>query len=310
MSSAAGAELDPSVCYRHPDRTSWTLCERCGRTICPECQILTPSGVRCPDCVRELGGTVQWTPAGASRATATKTKSRRTRSSAAAADRPGWQRVILGMLRPGDEAPIISWAIVGLAVAVWIVGIFSPLVFFWIAAVPSLPWQIWRYFTAIFAYPPDYSVSGVASFLLSALFFLLSAPQAERQYGRRHFLTIVTVSAVAGAVCAVLFGAFGYGLFGALFGIFASYLISVWPSPQARTRLLVTLAIYVLIVIVFSPNALPELIGGILGGAGSAYLLHRNEDSPRGMRNAYLIIAGVLVLLVAIAIVRGLIALA
>ena len=27
--------------------------QRCGRTICPECQILTPAGVRCPDCVRE-----------------------------------------------------------------------------------------------------------------------------------------------------------------------------------------------------------------------------------------------------------------
>ena len=52
---ATQAETDPSVCYRHPDRTSWTLCARCGRTICPECQILTPEGVRCPECVREAG---------------------------------------------------------------------------------------------------------------------------------------------------------------------------------------------------------------------------------------------------------------
>jgi hypothetical protein len=118
------------------------------------------------------------------------------------------------------------------------------------------------------------------------------------------------VASVAGAVCAVLFGSIGYGLFGALFGIFASYLIAVWPSPQARTQLLIMLAIYVLVVLVFSPSALAELIGGIIGGAGAAYLIHRNEDSVKGMRRAYLIIAGVLVLLVAIAIIRGLIALA
>ncbi len=311
MSSAAGAEVDPSVCYRHPDRTSWTLCERCGRTICPECQILTPSGVRCPDCVRELGGSVQWTPAGGSRAAAAKAKQRRARvTTRSLEDRPRWQQVVLGMLRPGGDAPTISWTIAGLAVVSWIAGIFVPVIFFWISAYPSFPWQIWRYFTAIFASPPLYTVAGVASFLLSLLFFLLSAPRAEREYGRRHFFTIVLVASVAGAVCSVLFGTVGYGLFGALFGIFASYLIAVWPSPQARTQLLITLAVYVLIVLVFSPSALPELIGGIIGGAGTAYLIHRNEDSARGMRRAYLIIAGVLVLLIAIAIVRGLIALA
>ena len=308
MSSAAGAEVDPSVCYRHPDRTSWTLCERCGRTICPECQILTPSGVRCPDCVRELGGSVQWAPAGGTRTSVAQAKKRRATRARVVNERPRWQQVILGMLRPGDEAPVITWTITGLAVAAWVAGIFSPLIFFWISAYPAFPWQIWRYFTAIFAYPPIYSVAGVASFLLSVLFFLLSAPRAEREYGRRHFFTIVLVASVAGAVCSVLFGTIGYGLFGALFGIFASYLIAVWPSPQARTQLLIMLAIYVLIVLVFSPSALPELIGGIIGGAGAAYLIHRNEDSAKGMRRAYLIIAGVLVLLVAIAIVRGLIA--
>ena len=50
------AHDDAGVCYRHPDRHSWVLCERCGRTICPECQIPTPNGVYCPDCVRETSG--------------------------------------------------------------------------------------------------------------------------------------------------------------------------------------------------------------------------------------------------------------
>ncbi len=51
------------------------------------------------------------------------------------------------------------------------------------------------------------------------------------------------------------------------------------------------------------------MIGGIIGGAGSAYLLHRYEDTPRLTRRAYLIIAGSLAVLVAIAIVRSILAL-
>src|ERR1700712_5111904 len=36
-------------CYRHPDRLSFVLCERCGRTICLECQNHVDGRVLCPD---------------------------------------------------------------------------------------------------------------------------------------------------------------------------------------------------------------------------------------------------------------------
>jgi len=42
-----------NTCYRHPDRQSFVLCQRCGRTICPECQTPAAVGVHCPECVRE-----------------------------------------------------------------------------------------------------------------------------------------------------------------------------------------------------------------------------------------------------------------
>ena len=37
----------------HPDRPSFVLCQRCGRTICGECQTPAPVGVICPDCMRD-----------------------------------------------------------------------------------------------------------------------------------------------------------------------------------------------------------------------------------------------------------------
>ena len=45
-----------NVCYRHPDRQSYILCQRCGRTICSQCQTQAPVGVHCPECVREAQG--------------------------------------------------------------------------------------------------------------------------------------------------------------------------------------------------------------------------------------------------------------
>lgn len=36
-------------CYRHPDRETGVSCQRCGRNICPECQLPNAVGVLCPE---------------------------------------------------------------------------------------------------------------------------------------------------------------------------------------------------------------------------------------------------------------------
>ena len=36
-------------CYRHPDRETGVSCQRCGRYICPECQLPNAVGVLCPE---------------------------------------------------------------------------------------------------------------------------------------------------------------------------------------------------------------------------------------------------------------------
>ncbi len=40
-------------CYRHPDRETLLRCNRCGRPMCLDCAVQTPTGYRCKDCIRE-----------------------------------------------------------------------------------------------------------------------------------------------------------------------------------------------------------------------------------------------------------------
>jgi membrane associated rhomboid family serine protease len=42
-----------AVCYRHPNRETGVSCSNCGRPICPDCMTATPVGMRCPECSRQ-----------------------------------------------------------------------------------------------------------------------------------------------------------------------------------------------------------------------------------------------------------------
>lgn len=46
-------QTDTLYCYIHPNRPTTLRCNRCERPICAECAIRTPTGYRCPQCVRE-----------------------------------------------------------------------------------------------------------------------------------------------------------------------------------------------------------------------------------------------------------------
>ena len=46
-------QTDTLYCYVHPNRPTSLRCNRCERPICTECAIRTPTGYRCPQCVRE-----------------------------------------------------------------------------------------------------------------------------------------------------------------------------------------------------------------------------------------------------------------
>ena len=46
-------QTDTLYCYIHPNRPTTLRCNRCERPICAQDAIRTPTGYRCPNCVRE-----------------------------------------------------------------------------------------------------------------------------------------------------------------------------------------------------------------------------------------------------------------
>lgn len=42
-----------TYCYRHPSRETALRCSSCERYICPSCAVHTPTGYKCPDCIKE-----------------------------------------------------------------------------------------------------------------------------------------------------------------------------------------------------------------------------------------------------------------
>lgn len=305
MTNSTGIELDPSVCYRHPGRQSWVLCQRCGRTICPECQILAPVGVHCPECVRETSGGVQWRSAGAGPAKVTPIR-RRSRGSG---------RVRSMLVR--EDGPPVTRVILGVTAALWLIGFLTVgisalgagLPFDWLAALPGDEVQIWRFVTAPLAYPSALSVGVVLGFALNVVFFFLSGPQLERMLGRRRFLGTLLTATVIGESAALLSGQPGYGLIAPLFGLFAALLVLEWQSQQLRTQILIMLGINLLITIVLNRGyGLPELIGGLLGGAGMTWIYKIAPDRGWKPRTPTLIVVGSATALAVIAIIGGVIA--
>jgi membrane associated rhomboid family serine protease len=292
------AHDDDGVCYRHPDRHSWVLCERCGRTICPECQLPTPNGVYCPECVRETSGSApRWAPVGTP-APSNVTPIRRRRS-------PRWVKQLREMLVPESGAPVVTWSVVVALIVTFLVDLFARgLLFASLAAYPGQePWQLWRYFTSALVTPPN-GFSGLG-LVINIVFFVLVAPTMERQLGRARFVTVLLAGAGAGSAAMLLAGSIAYGLTGVMFGLFAAYFVVARQSGAPMTRFLAFMLVNVLITLVLNAIFVIMLVGGVIGGGGAAALFFFHRDrGTRNPRTAYWQIAGGVGLLIGLAVLR------
>jgi membrane associated rhomboid family serine protease len=198
-----------NFCYRHPDRQSFVLCQRCLRTICAECQTQAAVGVICPECLAEQRANV--TPA-------QRTAERRWRR------RPAAMTVVSGR-------PVVTYAIIAITAFVYVVTLipgFGGLVenvlsFYAPTLYPQVSGQFqpWRVLTVALVH------SGLWHVGLNMLALWFIGRSLEPLLGAARFLLLYLLSAAGGSLAVALLApnVGVVGASGAIFGLFGALLV-------------------------------------------------------------------------------------
>lgn len=233
-----------NYCYRHPNRQSFVLCQRCGRTICGECQTPAAVGVVCPECMK------------AQRASMPRTR----------------PRVLTRVARmPGSGAPVVTYGIIALSAFVFILqsipgiggSVTDAVQYAGLYSYPGL-FQPWRMLTSVFAHV---SILHIA---LNMYTFWIFGQLLEPLLGRWRYAALYLICGLAGSVAVFLLADPRQpviGASGAIFGMLGAFLVIQRRLGGSATQLLILVGLN--LVIGFFPGfhiAWQAHIGGLVVG--------------------------------------------
>lgn len=249
MTTADFRRNSDNFCYRHPDRQSFVLCQRCLRTICPECQTQAAVGVICPECLRDQQKAQ--TPA--------QVKAQRR-----------WGRSRSRVVTASDSRPLMTYGIILVTVVVYLTQLIpgSP-VQQWFALnsaylIPSFGFEPWRLLTVLLVHSSFWHVG------LNMLALLMIGRSLEPLLGRGRFLTLYLLSGLGGSVAVALLdpGQWVVGASGAIFGLFGALLV-IGRHIGANVT-----GIAIIIAINFAFPFVQGLIGGSLAAVQISWQAH------------------------------------
>ncbi len=263
-------------CYRHPDRQSFVLCQRCGRTICPECMTQAAVGVVCPECMREQ------------RASAPRTKPAvltRVRSAA------------------GRGAPVVTYSLIGITLAVFVLQLIPGLAItdrLLYAGVYSIPGNLepWRMITSVFVH----STGLIFHVLLNMYTLWIFGQLLEGLLGRWRFLALYLISGLGGSIGVLWLSDPRVGVVGAsgaIFGLMGAFLVIQRRLGGQTTQLFVLLGINLVIGFVPGFNvAWQAHLGGLVTGALVGLVFVETRKRSQQALQVWLLVGVVAVLLV------------
>ena len=279
------AQNPDDYCYRHPERLSFVLCERCARTICLECQTQANGHVLCPDDAQAR--VTQMSTARAARAK----RLRRTRPR------------VLDRISP--DTPIVTYSIVVALIVVFLADTFARgALTLHLSVFPSdvapasnvdVLHQPWALLTSMIL------AGGIIGLLFNGYSIFILGRQLERIFGREKFFALYVVSGFGASVFAFLLDGWVTSAIGAVFGLVGATVIMARRMGGNQILLYVTCAVSLVFAIIF--GSWQAAIGGGLAGAAIT-LTYFYEDTRRQNRSRLLLVAIVGVLLV-LAIVRA-----
>lgn len=288
-----------NFCYRHPDRQSFVLCQRCMRTICPECQTQAPVGVICPECMNA------------------DRKSRTPAQKKAARRWGGNGGATMAMARGGK--PVVTYVLLAVTSFIGLLqlipGIGDQITAQLLFAAPylypnlsPLPFEPWRLLTAVFAH------GGFIHLALNMLALWMLGQSLEPMLGRVRFLALYLISGLGGSVMVAVLAPLTstVGASGAIFGMMAALLIVGRHLGANVTGLLVILGINFVYGLVFGGGRISwqAHLGGLLIGALVAFIYVKTKRRDQRTLQIVLLSALVVLLIVVVAIVPPLILLA
>jgi membrane associated rhomboid family serine protease len=287
-------------CYRHPDRLSFVLCEKCGRTICLECQTHVNGKVLCPD--------------DAARSNVTMLPvNRRPPTPKRVRTQPRW----LSWLT--DRVPIVTLSLMALIAVLWladiIVGAGQIEFHLWL-----LPAQLnaagttpgngafggpWTLVTSMISSPAG--GDGFISVVFSLFSIFVLGRILEREFGRLRFLAIYVLSGLGASVFALLFVGIVQSASGAIFGMVAAFVVLMRKRGVNMIWLYAIIALNIIAIALSTSRAViwQGAVGGLVIGLAVGFTLLRDE-TPQQQRQQRLILVGIGVVLVAAAVIRSL----
>ncbi|EIC06523.1 hypothetical protein HMPREF1529_00851 [Microbacterium sp. oral taxon 186 str. F0373] len=253
-----------NFCYRHPDRQSFVLCQRCLRTICGECQTPLPVGVICPECLAE----------------------QRKAASANVTRMP--RRRVAGL----DGKPVVTYTLVIVTSVFYLIGLIPGIGLYvqnLLAFHAQLAYvQPWRLLTVTLVHASIFHIA----FNMLALWAL--GRSLEPLLGRWRFLALYLLSALGGSVLTALLApnTWVVGASGAVWGLLGAMFVIGRHLGANVTAIAVLLGINLVITFLPGSNiAWQAHIGGGLVGALIGVIFARTRKIRQRALQIWLLVA-------------------
>jgi membrane associated rhomboid family serine protease len=272
-----------NFCYRHPGRQSFVLCQRCGKTVCPDCQVQAAVGVHCLDCARQ--------------------------------NRPVRPKPrFVTAFRSTSTQPVVTYSLIGITAFFFILqsvpGIGSTvtqaLQYAGAYTQPGIgaPLEPWRMITSVFMH------GSVLHLLFNMYALFIFGQGLEHTLGRARYLILYLLSGLGGSVAVDLIASPFQGVVGAsgaIFGLMGAYFIIQRHLGGTNVQLLVLVGIN--LVIGFIPGvgiSWQAHLGGLAAGALIGFIFTKTRNVRQKNTQMLLLVAtgvGLVALTVARAVV-------
>jgi membrane associated rhomboid family serine protease len=264
------AQHDPeNYCYRHPDRQSYILCQRCGRTVCPECSTQAAVGVHCPECVKEA------------RQSAPKRKPR-----------------LVTAFRRSSSTPVVTYTLIAINLVMfalqWLSGGAVTTALYYAPYLTAI--EPWTMLTSAFLH----SQGSFFHILFNMYALFAFGPALESMLGRGRYIALYLLTAFGGSVGVLLLGTpemAVLGASGAIFGLLGAYFVMARGMGGNTTQLVIVIALNLGIGFLF-PNSIAwqAHVGGLVTGLLIAFIFLRTRREDRKAWQIGLLIATAIVL--------------